>query len=75
MGWGWCSLLHPSPTVAEGWQSLPAVLGLVLVCFAGHAVLPTLRNDMADRRHYGRSVLTRHALTRHVNPELLSPRD
>ena len=48
------SLLRPSPTLLERWQSLPVVMGLILVCFAGHAVLPTLRNDMADRRQYGR---------------------
>lgn len=50
------SLLRPSPTVLERWQSLPVVAGLILVCFAGHAVLPTLRNDMADRRQYGRMI-------------------
>ena len=36
-------------------QAVPVAAGLVLVGFAGHAVLPTIRNDMADKGQYNRS--------------------
>jgi len=34
------------------WDSLPSVVGLGMVGFVGHAVFPTIRNDMADKRDY-----------------------
>eukprot|EP00281_Chroomonas_sp_CCMP1168_P028851 CAMPEP_0206244964 /NCGR_PEP_ID=MMETSP0047_2-20121206/18445_1 /ASSEMBLY_ACC=CAM_ASM_000192 /TAXON_ID=195065 /ORGANISM="Chroomonas mesostigmatica_cf, Strain CCMP1168" /LENGTH=561 /DNA_ID=CAMNT_0053670233 /DNA_START=129 /DNA_END=1814 /DNA_ORIENTATION=+ len=59
----WCkppdctgSLLNPSVTTLYKFDDLPIVIGLVMVGFAGHAVFPTIRTDMKDKREYNRMV-------------------
>jgi len=46
------SIFHPSPTELYKLDDIPIVLGLVMVGFAGHAVFPTIKNDMAEKKHY-----------------------
>jgi len=46
------SVLDPSPTELARWTDIAAVIGLAMVGLSGHAVFPTLRNDMVDRRLY-----------------------
>ena len=50
------SLAHPCPTDTFHSEHTPQVLGLVMVGYAGHAVFPTLRNDMKDKRGYDQMV-------------------
>lgn len=50
------SILHPSPTELYKLDDIPIVLGLVMVGFAGHAVFPTIKNDMAEKKHYNSMV-------------------
>jgi vesicular inhibitory amino acid transporter len=46
------SFLHPSPTSTIHPESIPIVLGLFMVGFSGHAIMPTIRNGMANKRDY-----------------------
>jgi len=50
------SWIHPSPTTPYIFSDLPIVIGLVMVGFAGHAVFPTIRNDMMNKAHYNSMV-------------------
>uniref|UniRef100_A0A7S4PPD0 Amino acid transporter transmembrane domain-containing protein n=1 Tax=Guillardia theta TaxID=55529 RepID=A0A7S4PPD0_GUITH len=50
------SLIRPSPTDDIHLDSLTKVIGLIMVGFAGHAVFPTLRNDMIDKKQYTKMV-------------------
>jgi len=50
------SWLNPSPTTLYKLGDLPIVIGLVMVGFAGHAVFPTIKNDMEQKGQYKRMV-------------------
>jgi len=50
------SLFHPSKTEMVQPSTLPQVLGLIMVGFSGHALFPTLRNDMAKKEQYPKMV-------------------
>lgn len=50
------SLYKPSPTDNIHIDHTLEMAGLVMVGFAGHAVFPTLRNDMVDKTQYSRMV-------------------
>mmetsp|Transcript_17265 Transcript_17265/g.42168 ORF Transcript_17265/g.42168 Transcript_17265/m.42168 type:complete len:294 (+) Transcript_17265:40-921(+) len=56
------SILDPSPTVMYKLDNLGVLIGIVMVGFAGHAVFPTLRNDMRDKKDYNRMVDITYAL-------------
>lgn len=57
------SLYKPSQTDVAHVENLLPALGLIMVGFSGHAVFPTLRNDMVDKGAYPRMVNTTYAIT------------
>ena len=57
------SLYSPSETDAAHTDNLLQILGLVMVGYSGHAVFPTLRNDMVDKSAYPRMVNATYAIT------------
>eukprot|EP00281_Chroomonas_sp_CCMP1168_P019149 CAMPEP_0206222232 /NCGR_PEP_ID=MMETSP0047_2-20121206/5849_1 /ASSEMBLY_ACC=CAM_ASM_000192 /TAXON_ID=195065 /ORGANISM="Chroomonas mesostigmatica_cf, Strain CCMP1168" /LENGTH=378 /DNA_ID=CAMNT_0053645041 /DNA_START=137 /DNA_END=1273 /DNA_ORIENTATION=- len=46
------SVWNPSPTHVANWGTLPAIIGPGMVGYAGHAVFPTIRNDMRDKSKF-----------------------
>jgi vesicular inhibitory amino acid transporter len=60
-------LLNPSATDTIHLDKLMEVSGLMMVGFGGHAVFPTLRNDMQDKRLYGRVIDWTYAIVTGVN--------
>jgi len=57
------SLYTPSQTDTAHMENLLQMLGLVMVGFSGHAVFPTLRNDMANKEDYPQMVNVTYAVT------------
>jgi len=57
------SLSQPSVTDRVHMGHTLEMLGLILVGFSGHAVFPTLRNDMQDKSQYGKMVNVTYAIS------------
>eukprot|EP00943_MAST-04B_sp_MAST-4B-sp1_P009514 g9514.t1 len=57
------SYLHPQPT--RLWTTLeeaPFSIGLCIVGFAGHAVFPSIKNSMKNKKSYGKMMVTSFTL-------------
>eukprot|EP00277_Geminigera_cryophila_P012763 CAMPEP_0179438856 /NCGR_PEP_ID=MMETSP0799-20121207/22533_1 /TAXON_ID=46947 /ORGANISM="Geminigera cryophila, Strain CCMP2564" /LENGTH=539 /DNA_ID=CAMNT_0021220779 /DNA_START=56 /DNA_END=1675 /DNA_ORIENTATION=+ len=57
------SLYTPSKTDPAHMENLLQMLGLIMVGFSGHAVFPTLRNDMVNKEDYPQMVNVTYAVT------------
>ncbi|KAL7752923.1 hypothetical protein RI367_001372 [Sorochytrium milnesiophthora] len=56
--------IHPTvEMLPSDWSVLPLAFGLLMAGYAGHAVFPSLRNDMANPRQYSRLVNISYSIT------------
>ena len=60
------SLYRPAKTEDINIQHTLEMVGLVMVGFAGHAVFPTLRNDMQDKAQYAKMVRQAYLVPHHI---------
>ena len=57
------SYLHPQPTrIWTTIEEAPFSIGLCIVGFAGHAVFPSIKNSMKNKKSYGKMMITSFTL-------------